>query len=128
MSPKIPVKAPLRARQYNHGVSQSAPGEIIARGFALQLLGVVAALMPTANSDLFEVMDVSRLPRNAISMCILSTVLAIFRSAFRSRASVELENFALRHQLNVLKRSVKQRPKLTPADRLFVGRPLARLG
>jgi putative transposase len=64
-------------------------------------------------------MDVSRLPRNAISMCILSTVLAIFRSAFRSRASVELENFALRHQLNVLKRSVKQRLKLTPADRLL---------
>jgi putative transposase len=29
---------------------------------------------------------------------------------------VELENLALRHQLNVLKRSVK-RPKLTPADR-----------
>ena len=52
-------------------------------------------------------------------MCILSTLLAIFRSAFRSRATVELENFALRHQLNVLKRSVKQRPKLTPADRLL---------
>jgi transposase InsO family protein len=32
---------------------------------------------------------------------------------------VELENFALRHQLSVLKRSVKQRPKLTPADRLL---------
>ena len=44
---------------------------------------------------------------------------AIFRSAFRSRATVELENFALRHQLNVLKRSVKQRPKLMPADRLL---------
>ena len=52
-------------------------------------------------------------------MCILSTVLALFGSAFRSRATVEVENFALRHQLNVLKRSVKQRPKWTPADRLL---------
>jgi hypothetical protein len=72
--------------------------------------------VPTANSDLFEMMEVSR---NAVSMCILTTVLALFRSAFRSRATVELENVALRHQLNVLKRSVKRRPKLTPVDRLL---------
>jgi putative transposase len=52
-------------------------------------------------------------------MCILPTLLAVLRSAFRSRAAVELENFALRHQVNVLKRSVKKRPKLTPADRLL---------
>ena len=52
-------------------------------------------------------------------MCLLSTILALFRSAFRSRATVELENFALRHQLNVLKRSAKQRPKLTRVDRLL---------
>jgi hypothetical protein len=52
-------------------------------------------------------------------MSILPTLLAVLRSAFRSRAAVELENFALRHQFNVLKRSVKQRPKLTPADRLL---------
>jgi len=52
-------------------------------------------------------------------MCILPTVISVFRSAFRSRAAVELENFALRHQLNVLKRSVKHRPSLTSADRLL---------
>jgi putative transposase len=52
-------------------------------------------------------------------MCILPTLLAVLRSAFRSRAAVELENFALRHQVNVLKRSVKKRPKLTPADHLL---------
>ena len=51
-------------------------------------------------------------------MRILLALLAVFRSVFRSRAALELENVALRHQLNVLKRSVK-RPKLTPADRYF---------
>jgi putative transposase len=49
-------------------------------------------------------------------MCILPTLFAVFRSAFCSRVALELENFALRHQLNVLKRSVP-RPRLTPADR-----------
>ena len=49
-------------------------------------------------------------------MCILPTLFAVFRCAFRSRVTLELENVALRHQLNVLKRSVK-RPRLTPADR-----------
>src|SRR5499433_3816266 len=49
-------------------------------------------------------------------MGILPTFLTVFRSAFRSRVALELENFALRHQLNVLKRSVP-RPRLTPADR-----------
>jgi len=50
-------------------------------------------------------------------MRILPILLTIFRSAFRARAPVQLENFALWHQLNVLKRSVKQRPRLTQAPR-----------
>ena len=37
---------------------------------------------------------------------------------FRSRAALQLENLALRHQIGVLQRSVK-RPKLTSADRLL---------
>src|SRR5260370_274165 len=37
---------------------------------------------------------------------------------FKSRATLHLENLALRHQLSVLRRSVK-RPKLTSADRLL---------
>jgi len=37
---------------------------------------------------------------------------------FKSRAVLHLENLALRHQIGVLRRSVK-RPKLTPADRLL---------
>jgi hypothetical protein len=75
----------------------------------------------------FEMMEVARLPRKFGSMLVLSILITLLRSALRSRAAVELENLALRHQLNVLKRSVKRRPKLTRADRLFVGRSLAHL-
>jgi transposase InsO family protein len=39
-------------------------------------------------------------------------------AAFKPRAALDLENLALRHQLSVLRRSVK-RPKLTSADRLL---------
>ena len=74
--------------------------------------------VPTGNAEVFEMMEITHLPQ-LISMCILPTVISVFRSAFRSRAAVELENFALRHQLNVLKRSVKHRPRLTSADRLL---------
>jgi hypothetical protein len=38
--------------------------------------------------------------------------------SFRSRATLQLEILALRHQLTVLNRSVK-RPKLTTVDRLL---------
>ena len=49
-------------------------------------------------------------------MSVLLTLFAVFRSLLRSRAALELENLALRHQVNILKRSVK-RPRLRPADR-----------
>jgi hypothetical protein len=39
-------------------------------------------------------------------------------AALKSRATLHLENLALRHQLSVLRHSV-QRPKLTSADRLL---------
>jgi len=46
-------------------------------------------------------------------------VLAVTAAAtFKSRAALQLENLALRHQLGVLQRSVK-RPKLAAADRLL---------
>ena len=64
-------------------------------------------------------MGVARLPRKFASMLVLSILITLLRSALRSRAALELENVALRHQLNVLKRSVKRRPKLTTADRLL---------
>jgi hypothetical protein len=36
-----------------------------------------------------------------------------------SRAALELENLALRHQIGVLQRSAAKRPKLTSGDRLL---------
>jgi hypothetical protein len=49
----------------------------------------------------------------------LRTLLAALSSIFRSRAALQLENLALRHQIGILQRSAKKRPKLTPADRLL---------
>jgi hypothetical protein len=39
----------------------------------------------------------------------LTTVLATLSSIFRSRAALELENLALRHQIGVLQRSARKR-------------------
>jgi putative transposase len=49
---------------------------------------------------------------------LFSALFVSFSASFRSRAALQLEILALRHQLGVLQRSVK-RPKLTPADRLL---------
>ena len=49
---------------------------------------------------------------------LLSALLTAFFASFRSRAALQLEILALRHQLGVLQRSVK-RPNLTPADRML---------
>ena len=52
-------------------------------------------------------------------LVFLTKFLAILPSILRSRAAVELENLALRHQIGVLQRSAARRPKLTSGDRLF---------
>src|SRR5215469_16775561 len=49
---------------------------------------------------------------------LLSAVLSI-RAWFRSRAALQAEILALRHQLTVLKRSQRGRPRLHSADRLL---------
>ena len=49
----------------------------------------------------------------------LSPFLTSLFSAFRSRAALQVEILALRHQIGVLRRSAKKRPKLTVVDRLF---------
>src|SRR5271169_1187584 len=50
-------------------------------------------------------------------LIFLTTLLATLCSTFRSRAALVLENLALRHQIGVLQRSARKRPKLTPGDR-----------
>src|SRR5258706_3846194 len=63
-------------------------------------------------------------------LIFLTTLLASLASIFRSRASLGLENLALRRQIGVLHRSAGKRPKLTaggpPAVDLSVA-PLVRL-
>ena len=49
----------------------------------------------------------------------LATLLATLSSICRSRAALGLENLALRHQIGVLQRSARKRPKLTSGDRLL---------
>src|SRR6267142_4876271 len=49
---------------------------------------------------------------------MLNTLVVALSSVFKTRAALQLENLALRHQLGVLHRSVKK-PKLTPLDRLL---------
>src|SRR5215471_11592397 len=54
----------------------------------------------------------------SLELGTLEVVAAAASAAFKSRVALQLENLALRHQLGVLRRSVK-RPKLTSADRLL---------
>src|SRR5919201_6032905 len=50
---------------------------------------------------------------------IFSALLATLTSVCRSRAALQLEIFALRHQLAVLQRSVRRPTRLTPSDRML---------
>jgi putative transposase len=49
----------------------------------------------------------------------LALILAGASSALKSRAALQLENVALRHQISVLQRSAKKRPRLHVIDRLL---------
>jgi hypothetical protein len=50
---------------------------------------------------------------------VLLVMVGALSSLFRARAAFQLENLALRHQIGVLQRSVKKRPRLTAADRIL---------
>ena len=51
------------------------------------------------------------------TVCLI--VLTALGSGLRSQASLHTENAALRHQLAVLQRQARGRPRLRPVDRLF---------
>ena len=53
-----------------------------------------------------------------LTLSLLHLLAAAAVASFKSRTALQLENLALRHQLGVLRRSVK-RPKLITADRLL---------
>jgi putative transposase len=50
---------------------------------------------------------------------VISALLTSLSSMWRTRASLQVEILALRHQIGVLQRSSRTRLRLTPADRLF---------
>jgi putative transposase len=50
---------------------------------------------------------------------ILCALVSIFEFRIRSRASLELELIALRHQVTVLRRQCPGRPRLSSLDRLL---------
>ena len=52
-------------------------------------------------------------------MLLIRPLLAAVRSTFRSRTALELEILALRHQICVLQRGPKTRPRLTSVDRFL---------
>jgi len=52
-------------------------------------------------------------------LIVFASMLATLASILRSRAALELEILALRHQIGVLPRPAAKRPKLTSGDRLF---------
>src|SRR5437773_5729408 len=54
----------------------------------------------------------------ALTLGMLTTLVVALSSVFKTRAALQLENLALRHQLGVLHRAVKK-PKVTPLDRLL---------
>jgi hypothetical protein len=72
--------------------------------------------VPFENLEMFERMGIILSP----PMLIFRTIaLPTLSSMFRSRAVLELENLALRHQIGVLQRTARKRPRLTPSDRLL---------
>jgi putative transposase len=50
---------------------------------------------------------------------VILTLLRSLSSIVKTRAALQIEIVALRHQINVLRRSVPNRPRLRPSDRLF---------
>jgi putative transposase len=58
-------------------------------------------------------------PYRHVMVSILFALISIFAFRFRSRASLEFELIAVRHQLTVLRRQRPGRPQLSSLDRLL---------
>ena len=82
------------------------------------LLCFAKTSVPLENLERSERMRVTSFIISSM-LTTLMTLLATLSSIFRSRAALELENLALRHQIGVLRRAAAKRLKLTSADRLL---------
>jgi putative transposase len=54
-----------------------------------------------------------------LALAWFSAMHEMLSSLLKSRAALQLENIALRHQIGVLQRSAKKRPQLRNSDRLL---------
>src|SRR5215469_14140508 len=89
-------------------------------GRAVHPQGYIRTLVPLENPKRSELTRI--ILRCEFSPPMPTSLLALFvtlRSILRSRVDLQPENLALRHQIGVLQRSVKKRPKLTSMDRLL---------
>jgi putative transposase len=75
--------------------------------------------VPLENLEMSERTGIILLSFSSPMLIPLTALFATLSSVFRSRSVLQLENLALRHQIGVLRRSARKRPKLTPADRLL---------
>jgi len=85
----------------------------LSSGYSNTMVGFLV-IVPLENLELSERMGIILSILNSPPMLILlTTLLGTLSSMFRSRAMLELENLALRHQAGVLQRSARKRPRLT---------------
>jgi hypothetical protein len=76
--------------------------------------------VPARNSVHIEIIDVNSLLLISLPLpCLPYSSLGTLRSCFQTRAALQLEILALRHQINVLRRSQRGRVRLTGMDRLL---------
>src|SRR4051794_29874842 len=98
-----------------------SPRELQIRGYPTcrtlegTLVWPVAPAVHPVNSELV-IMGGLTLKRSFSPVSVLSAIVAFLAGSFRSRAALQMEILALRHQPNVLQRSVK-RPRLSAGDR-----------
>jgi hypothetical protein len=74
-----------------------------------------AETISSAPLENLEISERTRIILLSFSSPMLSPLTALFAtlsSVFRSRSALQLENLALRHQIGVLQRAAKKRPKL----------------
>src|SRR5205807_1226433 len=71
------------------------------------------------NLEMFEGTGIILPSFSSPMLSFLTAVFATLSSVFRSRSALQLENLALRHQIGVLQRVGRKRPKLMPWDRLL---------
>ena len=113
MGAEVEADGPRASLRSARGASHSAAARVSVQMGSAE--GVA-----TKNSESFEKSRVLRFAAVVSPACMNSCVgSSQFARRLRSRAAVELENLALRHQLHVLRRQRPGRPRLFTIDSLL---------